>query len=312
MSRFVGASLAAAFLAGVAIVPGGCSGDRKNVIEASGTIEGTDINVGMEAAGRVRDVRVGEGASVKTGDTLLLVDDTEYRIQLRQAEANLASFESQYRLALEGSRKEDLTQAEAAFRTAAADEQRMRGLLASQTVTQKQYDDTYARYVAAQQTYEKLRHGLRPEEITGTRARRDYAVAQVDLLLKKVRDCTLLSPAGGIVTLRSIEPGELVAVGTSVFRVTYLEKVNLMIYVSETELGGIRLGQSAQVTTDASGGTSFNGRVVYIAPSAEFTPKNVQTKEERTKLVFGVKIEVDNPGGALKPGLPADARLAIG
>lgn len=290
----------------------GCGGNGRNVIEASGTIEGTDVNVGVEAAGRVTQVRVAEGARVRQGDTLLVVDDADYRIQLRQAEANLASFESQFQLALEGSRKEDLTQAEVAYKTAQADYRRMEGLLASQTVTQKQYDDVYARYVSAQQTYEKLRSGARPEEIAGARSRREYAAAQVDLLRKKVHDCVLLSPTGGVVTLRAIEPGELVGVGTNVFRITYLDRVNLMIYVNEQDLGRIKLGQGAQVSIDAFPGRSFNGTVVYIAPSAEFTPKNVQTKEERTKLVFGVKIEAENPDGALKPGLPADARLTIG
>ena len=300
----------AALVAGMLTVLG-CSGGNGNVIEASGTIEGTDVDVGMEAAGRVSRVLVDEGSRVKPGDTLLTVDDTEYQIQLRQAMANFESFEAQYKLALEGSRKEDIIQAEAAYKTAQTDYERMKGLLASQTVTQKQYDDAYARSVAAEQTYEKLRRGLRPEEITNARVKRDYAAAQVDLLKKKVHDCVLLSPTGGIVTLRSIEPGELVTVGSNVLRITDLDRVNLMIYVNEEELAKVRLGQDARVSVDGYPGRAFDGKVIYVAPSAEFTPKNVQTKEERTKLVFGVKIEVQNPDGALKPGLPADATLAI-
>ncbi len=297
----------------LAVVPllAGCSGGNGKTIEASGTIEGTDVDVGMEAAGRVSHVRVDEGTRVSRGDTLVVVDDTEYRIQLRQAEANQESYEAQYRLAVEGSRKEDIIQAEAAFNAAEADYKRMKDLLATQTITQKQYDDAYARYVAAQQTYEKLRRGLRPEEITNARTRRDYAAAQVDLLKKKVHDCILVSPTSGIVTLRSIEPGELVGIGTNVLRITDLDRVNLMIYVSEEELARIRLAQDASVTVDGYPGRTFAGKVVYVAPSAEFTPKNVQTKEERTKLVFGVKIEIPNKDGALKPGLPADATLAV-
>jgi HlyD family secretion protein len=291
---------------------GGCSGTNGNTIEASGTIEGTDVDVGMEAAGRVTGVRVDEGTRVRIGDTLVTVDDTDYRIQLRQAVANLESFEAQYKLAREGSRKEDIVQAKAVYDAAEADYQRMKGLLASQTITQKQYDDVYARYVSAQQTYEKVRAGLRPEEITSARVRCDYATAQVDLLRKKVHDCVLCSPTIGIVTLRSIEPGELVGVGTNVLRITYMDRVNLMIYVNEQDLARVKLGQEAEVSVDGFPGKTFPGKVVYLAPSAEFTPKNVQTKEERTKLVFGVKIEVENPDGALKPGLPADARLRVG
>ena len=294
----------------LALLFNSCSGNEGDVIEASGTIEGTDVNVGVDVSGRVRELRVDEGSRVANGDTLLVIDDTEYQIQLRQALANLASFESAYRLAVAGSRKEDVVQAHAAFQNAEADYIRMKSLLASQTVTQKQFDDAYSRFVAAEQTYRKLERGLRPEEIEGARVRRDYAAAQADLLKKKVRDCKVLSPARGTVTLRAVEPGELVAQGMTVIRLTYLERVKLTIYVNEQELGRVRLGQAAQIRIDSFGTKKHcEGKVTYISPVAEFTPKNVQTKEERTKLVFGVKIEAENPDEALKPGLPADARI---
>jgi HlyD family secretion protein len=290
----------------------GCSNNDKNVIEASGTIEGTDVNIGTEVSGKVIEVRVDEGSRVTKGDTLVLIDDTDYQIQLKQAVANQASFESSYSLAVEGSRKEDIIQAQTAFKTAEADYLRMKDLLASQTITQKQYDDAYTRYVTAQQTYEKLRTGSRPQEITGARTRRDFAAAQTELLKKKIRDCHILAPSNGTITLRAVEPGELVTVGANVLRLTYLDKVKLTIYVSEAELGRVKLGQSASVYIDTDEKKAHNGTVIYISPVAEFTPKNVQTKEERTKLVFGVKIEVDNANGVLKPGLPADAKILTG
>jgi len=290
----------------------GCGGNNDGIIEASGTIEGTEINVAAEAAGRVLRVYVSEGARVNAGDTLVLLNDEEYRLQLKQADANLASLDAAYQLAMEGSRKEDLLQAEAAYNAAKADHQRMKDLLASATITQKQYDDVHARFVAAEQTYAKAKSGLRPAEITGARARRDGAAAQAEVLQKRIRDCSVLAPATGTVTLRAVEPGELVGMGSNVIRLTYLDKVKLTIYVGESELGRITLGQPADVFIDAFGESrTFKGNVVYISPSAEFTPKNVQTKEERTKLVFAVKIEVDNPDGALKPGLPADAVLHV-
>jgi HlyD family secretion protein len=309
MQRFVVTSIFAMLLVAIA----GCGDQHNGVIEASGTIEGTDINIGSEVAGRVKAVRVDEGTRVSAGDTLVLIDDEEYQLSLRQAEANLASFESAYRLAIEGSRREDIVQAEAAFRTAETDYTRMKELIEAQSVTRKQYDDAYARYVAAEQTYAKLKAGLRPEEITGSRVRRDGAQAQADLLKKRVRNCAILAPTSGTVTLRAVEPGELVGMGSNVARLTYLDKVKLTIYVSEAELGRVALAQKAEVFIDAFGTDRvFAGNVVYISPVAEFTPKNVQTKEERTKLVFAVKIEVANPDGALKPGLPADARISTG
>jgi HlyD family secretion protein len=297
-------------VAALTVLAAACSDNASNVIESSGVIEGTDITIAAEVAGKIREVRVTEGSRVSPGDTLLLIDDTEIQLQLRQAEANLASFESAYRLALEGSRKEDVLQAEAAYRTAEADFARMKELIAAQTVTQKQYDEAYARYVAAEQLYRKLKSGLRPEEINGARVRRDVAAAQRDLLKKKLRDCALLAPSAGTVTLRGVEPGEFVAVGTSVLRLTFLDRVKLTIYMNESDVGRISLGQEATVTIDAfAEKKKFAGRVVYVSPTAEFTPKNVQTREERSKLVFAVKIEAENPEGYLKPGLPADARI---
>jgi len=289
----------------------GCSGNKDGEIDASGTIEGTDVNIGSEVSGKIKEVRVTEGARVTRGDTLLIVDDTEYRIQLRQSSANLASFESTYRLTVEGSRKEDVLQAEAAYTTAEADYRRMKDLLVTQSITQKQYDDAYNHYISTQQTYEKMKKGSRQEEIDNARQKRDLADAQVDLYKKKVRDCVIISPTNGIVTLKSVEPGELVAPGSNLFRVTKLDVVKLMIYVGEADLGKIKLGDKAKVSIDADAKKEYDGNVTYISPIAEFTPKNVQTKEERTKLVFGVKLEVTNTDDGLKPGLPADARILI-
>jgi HlyD family secretion protein len=296
-------------LAGLALLAG-CSGNSKDRIEASGTIEGTDVNIASEVAGRIRQVRVEEGARVKAGDTLVVIDDTDYQIQLRQALANEQAAEAQYKVAVEGSRKEDVLQAEAVFKSAEKDFKRMKELIASQTVTQKQYDDAEARFIAAQQTYEKLSRGLRPEEIAMARARRDQAGAQADQLRKKVRDCFVFAPGVGTVTLRAVEPGELVGPGSNLVRLTYLDKVKLTIYVNEDQIPQVNLGQKAVVMTDA--GLKFDGKVIYKSPVAEFTPKNVQTKEERTKLVFGVKILIDNPEEKLSPGIPADATIILG
>ncbi len=287
----------------------GCSGNSKDHIEASGTIEGTDVNIGSEVSGRVKEVRIEEGTKVNQGDTLVLIDDSDYQLQLRVAVANQQGAEAQYRVAVEGSRKEDILQAEAAYKSAEKDFKRMKELLATQTITQKQYDDAEARYISAQQTYDKLVNGLRSEEITAVRAKRDQAAAQADQLRKKVRDCYVLAPSNGTITLKAVEPGELVGPGSNLLRITYLERLKLTIYVNEEQISSIRLGQTATVKTDA--GATFQGKVIYKSPVAEFTPKNVQTKEERTKLVFGVKILIDNPEGKLSPGIPADATIAL-
>ena len=287
----------------------GCSGGDGSDISASGTIEGTDVDISAEVAGKIKEVRVDEGVRVVAGDTLVIIDDTEFQIQLRQAVANAESFESAYKLAVEGSRKEDIIQAEAEYKTAEADYVRMKDLLASQTITQKQYDDAYARYISTQQTYEKLKQGLRKEEIDAARQKRDNAEAQVDLLKKKIHDSYVTAPSAGTITLRAVEPGEYETVGANLLRLTYLDKVKLTIYVNDEELTKVHLGQEAKVYVDGAPKKAFEGSVTYISSIAEFTPKNVQTKEDRTKLVFGVKIEIPNTDQTLKPGRPADAYL---
>ena len=289
----------------------GCSGNNSREIVSSGVIEGTDINIGTQVSGQVREIQVDEGSAVTTGDTLAMIDDTEYQIQLRQAVANLGSYDAAYKLAVEGPPKEDIIQADANFKTAETDFNRMKDLLKSQAVTQREYDEVYARYVSAEQTMEKLHRGSRAEELQEAKQKRDYAAAQVDYLRKKARDCFILAPSAGVVTLKGIEVGELVSPGMNIFRITFLDTVKLMIYVNEQDVGRIRLGDEAHIAIDGQKSKTFSGRVVYISPVAEFTPKNIQTQEERTKLVFGIKIEIRNPEGILKPGLPADATITL-
>ena len=301
-----------AFLILATVLPVACSNNLQDEIDGSGTVEGTDFRVGSEVSGKVNRIWVDEGSPVRNGDTLMAIDPTEYQAQLKQSLANAEAAEANYRLALEGSRKEDILQAEATYHAAEADYNRSKDLFASNTITRKQYDDAEARYITSQQTYEKLIRGLRRDEITVARARRDQAVAQADLSRKRVRDCIILAPSTGVVTLKSVEVGELVSSGASLLRITKMDPVKLVIYVNETDLGRVSLGQEAEVKIDGVSDRSFTGNVVYISSVAEFTPKNIQTKEERTKLVFGVKIQIPNPDGTLKPGMPADARLTIG
>ncbi|MBI4548917.1 MAG: efflux RND transporter periplasmic adaptor subunit [Ignavibacteriae bacterium] len=284
-----------------------CSHSNEKEISASGTIESTEVTVSAKVSGEIEKLLVDEGTSVKKGDTLLLIDHTDLDIQLKQAEANAAATEAQFKLILRGARSEDLIQAEANYTNAREDLARMEELFKSNTITQKQLDDARTRFINAQQTYEKLKRGSRSEEIDAARARRDQAVAQVEAIRKKISDSYVLSPIDGIVTQKSIEEGEIVMQHAALYRIAKLDKVHLMIYVPEAELAKITLGQETKVFIDAYPDRPFPGKVTFISPVAEFTLKNIQTKEDRTKLVFGVKIEVGNPELILKPGMPADA-----
>jgi HlyD family secretion protein len=315
------APIVAALAAG-AVIFAACSGPKRvRGIEGSGTIEAREVAVASKVGGQILEIRAEEGSAVKKGDPLVLVDHEIFDIQLRQAEAGVALAEAQLALLRKGARAEDIRQGEEALRQAEAnlkvavgDAGRMRELAARGSVTPKQRDDADARLVVTQaqeasanQALSKLKRLARPEEIRAAEARLAQAVAAADLLRKTIADCTVISPVDGIVTRRPIEAGELVSPGTTVLTVSELDRVHVMLFVTEKELGLVRLGGEADVTIDAAPGRVFKGRVIFISPEAEFTPKNIQTKEDRVKLVFGVKVEIPNPDGALKPGLPADA-----
>lgn len=285
----------------------GCSGNKDNQISASGTIETTEVTIGAKVGGQVMNILVNEGSTVKINDTLALLDRSDLLIQLDQSQANFEAADAQYKLAVIGTREEDITQAQATFKNAEDDLHRTEGLIKEGSVTQKQVDDARTRYIVAKQNYDKLKKGLRPEEIDAARARRDQALAQVKAMKKKIQDSYVTAPINGVITHKIVEEGEMVTPNTSLFRISRLDKVQLMIYISEEELAKVKLGQDAKVYIDAEPKKAFPGKVIYISSIAEFTPKNIQTKEDRTKLVFGVKIEIPNPGQILKPGMPADA-----
>jgi HlyD family secretion protein len=288
-----------------------CNSGNDALVSATGTLEATEIRVSFQVSGVVWDVRIEEGSQVAAGDTIAVIDSTDWNYQWRQAEANLRAAEAQLRLAVEGPRQEDLRQAEAAYENAHNDLRRMEELYRSHTVTEKQFEDARTRYTVAEQTFEKLRKGSRSEELQLARARRDQAAAQAASMHKKLEDCVLLAPARGTMINRLVEPGEFVAPGTAVAVLADLESLELKVYVPEKTVPKLHLGMGADIRIDAFEDRSFPGKVVYISPQAEFTPKNIQTKEERTKLVFAVKISVANPDGILKSGIPADVTLRV-
>jgi len=303
-----------------------CSGHAgKDVISASGTIEAVEVNVAAKVSGQVMELAVGEGSRVGAGDKLAVIDHSALDIQLRQAEAGVRLAEAQLALLVKGARAEDIRQAEAAvqqadaaLRSAEDDAKRMRELAKTGSVTPKSREDAESRLTvaaaqrsAAAEGLAKVRRLARPEEVQAAEARLAQARAASDLLAKTIADCTVTAPAGGVVTHKAVEAGELVTPGATVVTLVELETVHVMIYITEKELGRVRLGDAADVTIDAFPDKAFPGRVTYISPEAEFTPKNVQTKEDRVKLVFGVKVEIENREGLLKPGLPADAVIRV-
>ena len=303
-----------------------CGGNNStSVIEASGTIESTNVIISSKTSGEILKLLHDEGEKVKTGDTILIIDHEALDYQLEQALANVQSADAQLSLMIKGARKEDIKQAEENLKQtetnltlAKNDFDRFSNLLETKSITQKQYDEISARYQisvaqynSAKENYEKIKKIFRPEEIEQARANLRKAKSSVDLLKKNVRDSYVQSPINGFIVKKFVEIGETVSPMSSLVKISDLEFVDLVIYVSELELGKIKLGQDADVTVDTYPEKVYKGKVTYISPEAEFTPKNIQTKDERTKLVFAVKIEIENQNFELKAGMPADASVKL-
>lgn len=302
----------------------GCSDNRNSeYITASGTIEAAQVKVSAEVGGKIERLYFHQGTLVNRGDTLAEIDHSNLDIRLRGTQAGVDAAEARLRLLLNGARSEDIEQAESALKQAGAnlklaqeDLKRIRQLFDTGSATQKQIDDLETRctiaesqYNSAQQALMKIRQFARPEEIRAAKAKLESAESTRDLLLKNISDCWITAPVSGFITIKPCEAGEKIRPGMTAAVITNLEKVDLTIYVTETELGWVNLGQTVEVSIDSHPDTVFVGEVVYISPQAEFTPKNIQTKEERVKLVFGIKVQIDNPRHILKPGMPADAKI---
>jgi HlyD family secretion protein len=290
-------------------------------ITASGHVEATQVRVAARTPGTLASLSVDEGDRVAAGQALATVDTVDAELALATARAERGQAEAELRLRTAGSRKEDIAEARAQVARAAADLDgaekdlaRMEGLLAAGSGTPKSRDDARVRrdamaaaLTAARERSRRTESGSRPEEIDSARARLAAADARVAQLAQQVKDASLVSPVAGIVTEKVAEQGELLARGSAIVVVTDLADAWLTVYVAEPDLARIRLGQPAEVRTDD--GQTRQGKVTFIASQAEFTPKNVQTRDERVKLVYKVKVGLPNGDGLFKPGMPAEARL---
>ncbi len=304
----------------------GCGGgSSKNKIEASGNIEATNVTVSSKVTGQVTKLFFNEGARVKAGDTLMTIDHDLLSIQLREAEAAAAASKAQLTLIIQGAREEDIRQGEDAADQAKANYglistnmERTERLYKAKSITKQQYDDAKAKFEiagaqlnSAEENLKKLNHFARPEEIKQAQANFKRLEAAVDLLKKNISDSYVTAPISGFVVKKFVEAGESVAPLSSLVMLSDQSYVDLVIYVSETDLGKVKLGQEADVSVDSYKNKIYKGKVIYISPTAEFTPKNIQTKDERTKLVYAVKIHIHNPDFDLKDGMPADAAVIL-
>jgi HlyD family secretion protein len=304
----------------------GCSKkEDEGIISSTGTIESVNVTISSKVAGQIDALNFKEGDKIKEGVLLLSIDHDLLDIQLRQAQAGVDLAQAQYKLVKNGATKNDIKiqadlveQARINLDAAKTDRDRTENLFKENSITKQQYDNALSRYDLAAAQYQtakdnltKIKNITRPEDIESARANLNKAISAYDLLKQNISDCSVYAPVNGIISKKFVEKGEIVNPQSSLLKISDLETVNLMIYVSETELGKVKLNETADVTVDAYKDKVYKGKVIFISPEAEFTPKNIQTKDERTKLVFGVKLEIPNPQFDLKPGMPADAKLYI-
>jgi membrane fusion protein YbhG len=326
-------------IVGLPLVLAGCTTPGPdNSIRVSGHVEATEVQVSSEVGGRILELKVDEGSRLAQGDVIARLDTRDTELQIQRARADRDAASAQLRLLEAGSRAEDIRQAqaqvdaaqadvttiEAELKSAQLDLDRFEMLLKANAGSEKQRDDARARVDvarerqraakererAARETLARLQKGSRPEEIDAGRARVAAADAQIAILEKSFHDAAVTAPAAGIVTQKLVDAGEIVMRGTPLVVITDLDHAWANLFVPEPVIPRIKLGQSARVHTDA-GGQALTGSVTFISPKAEFTPRNVQTAEERSKLVYRIKVTVDNRSGVLKSGMPVDAELGL-
>jgi len=283
------------------------------------------------------ELRVAEGDRVNKGDLIARLDTRDTELTLARAHADRDQADAQLRLLLAGSRSEDIRQAEAQatasradvqaaaadLSNAQADLERYEALLRANAGSRKARDDAQMRRDVADQKVRgakeraraseesaaRVKAGSRPQEIQAARARLAGVDAQIATSEKALADATIVAPVGGVVTEKLVNVGELVAARMPLVMITDQDHAWGEVFVDEPIVPRVKLGQPATVFTDA--GQSIPGKLTYISPRAEFTPRNVQTADERSRLVYRVKVGVDNANGVLKPGMPVEAEIQL-
>jgi HlyD family secretion protein len=302
-----------------------CGGNGANgTLTASGTVEATDADLGFQAPGRVLSIAVREGDAVSAGDDLAHLDAREMDAALDAANAQLAAAEARLAELVRGARPQELATAEAAARSATerADEARRNadrartlfegGAISRQTMDQAStaVEVAVAQQQQADEQLALVREGPRSETINAQRAIVEQARANIARAEATVSNTLITAPFAGVITSRHREPGEIVPAGAPVVTLLDPEDRWVRIYIREDQIGLVHLGLAAEIVSDTYPDRTYQGEVTFIGSEAEFTPRNVQTAEERTKLVYPVKVRITgDPGFELKPGIPADVTL---
>ena len=258
---------------------------RTTGIFGSGMIEVEEVDVSTKVTGQIREIKAKEGALVNQGDTLVILEHRELLAQKDQASANLQVAE------------QSINEMKFKKQQLEKDVARIRNLYATGGTSEDEKENIETQLEVLNTQENKAKASLKA------------AQAGLNLIQTQIDNAYILSPITGFVLAKNFDQGELVIPGARLFKIGNLNDAWLKIYLVEKDIGRIALGAKAKVQVDAYPKEFFEGTVTWIAKEAEFTPKNIQTKEERTGLVFAVKISIPNPNQKLLPGMPADARI---
>lgn len=290
-----------------------------------GNVDIREVNLGFRVAGRLLRLGVDEGSVVQAGDVIGQLDAVPYQRALATAQAAQEAAQARYDLMRAGSRAEDIAQAEAqasqaraSFETAQQDYERVARLHDTGAASQRQFDEARGQRDAAQAALKaasevaaRARNGNRVQDIAAARASLDQAAAEVAQQQLNIDDCQLRAPSPGQIMTRAVEPGAMLAAGSTVFTETLTSPVWVRAYVDEAQLGQVHPGAAVSLWSDSSGARRYHGHVGYISPTAEFTPKSVETPDLRTDLVYRLRIVVDDADVSLRQGMPVTVDVPL-
>ena len=274
----------------------------------SGTIEARNADVGSLVGGRVLAVRVDEGATVRKGQPLVELEPDFLDRQIQAQRGRAAAARAALDKARRGPRPEEIARDRADAENTERERKRFEALLQEGVVGQQTYDAAATAARIAQETLREAERGTRPEDIQAAAAALAGEEGQLAYLERQRADLVVRSPADGVIQTIDLRPGDLVGAGQPVTTILEPDQLWVRVYVPETRLGLVRSGQAAHITVDTFPGREFAGRVVEVRQKGEYTPRNIQTLDERMDQVFGVKVAI-GPNPDLKPGMAATVRL---
>jgi HlyD family secretion protein len=274
----------------------------------SGSIEARDVQVGSLVGGRVTAVHVDEGASVTAGQPIVTLEPDLLDAQVREQESRVEQARARLALVVAGARPEEIARARADYENAEKERRRLELLMKEGIIARQTYDDAATAARTKQEMLRELQRGNRPQEIEAAQGAVAEAERHLAYLRRQREETVVKAPAAGVVQSFDLRPGDLVAPNAPVATLLEPDQLWVRVFVPEPKLGLVRVGQRADLTVDTFPKRTFPGKVVEISPRAQYTPRNIQTLDQRSDQVFGVKVNVE-PAPELKPGMAALVRL---